>query len=241
MAAIDTLRGQLIEELWLPIIKEAGARFYSRRKSKRMTLFTLTDGVIFNELIRLEAEHLIQKGDAILWVSNMIKAVRAETESRGVVLSGSICDEAVLEAACQLGPLFPCDILNLDFASQDYNSNNQRIEREIEKAEQFLCLQNQKRSAGFVILHTTVINAETLSRDVVKNTSDSMHENGWAGLAIGAFPQPVSDNAQKRDFIKHVLQSLCQKYQYRVLKITDAVKIIDANQQLISIAGIFER
>lgn len=241
MADIDILRGQLTEELWLPVIKEAGKHFYGRRKNKRMKLFTLTDGVIFNELIRLEAEGLIQRGDAVLWVSNMIKAIRAETESRGAVFSGSICDEAVLGASCQLKPLFPCDILNMDFSSQDYNSNNSRIERELEKTEQFFNLQNQKRCTGFVILQTTVINVETLNRDMVRNNSDNMREDGWGGLVLDSFPQTVVDNTQKGDFIKHVLQTLCQKYKYRVLKIANAVKIIDSNQQLTSIAGIFVR
>ncbi len=241
MADLDTLRGQLIEELWLPVVKEAGKHFYGRRKNKRMRLFTLTDGVLFGELIRFEGEGLIQRGDAVLWVSNMIKAVRAETESRGSVYSGSICDEEVLGTVCPLRSLFPCDILNLDFSSQDYNSNNQRIEKEIGKTEQFLCLQNQKRNPGFVVLQSTVIDAEVLDRDAIKNFSDSMHENDWGGLTIDGFPQLVADNGQKRNFIKQVLQSLGQKYKYRALKITDAVKIIDANQQLISIAGIFTR
>lgn len=241
MADIDALRGQLIEELWLPVIKEAGNHFYKLRKNKRMKLLTLTDGVLFSELIRLEGEGLIRKGDAILWVSNMIKAVRAETESRGIVLSGAIYDEDVLGASCSVRPLFPCDILNLDFSSQDYNVNNQRIEREIEKTEQFLCLQNQKSCIGFVLLHTTIVNTQGLNRDIVKNNSDAMHENGWGGLVIGSFPQLVTDNNQKPDFMKHVFQSLCQKYRYRVLKITHTAKIIDNNQQLISIAGIFVR
>lgn len=241
MAEIDTLRDQLIEELWLPMVKEGGTHFYSRRKNKQMKLFTLSNGVVFNELIRLEVENLIQRGDAILWVSNMIKAVRAETESRGAVLSGSICDEAILGATCQLNSFFPRDILNLDFPSQDPNSNGSRLERELEKAEQFMSLQNRKHCTGFVLLLTTVINNEAINGNIVKNGSDAMHEDGWGGLALGNFPQPVADNNQKPDFIKHILQSLCPKYKYRVLKIVHAVKIIDNNQQLISVAGIFER
>ncbi|HHT9106385.1 MAG TPA: hypothetical protein ACFYD7_10985 [Candidatus Wujingus californicus] len=241
MADIDTLRDQLIEELWLPIIKEAGTHFYNRRRNKQMKLFTLSNGVVFNELIRLEAENLIQRGSAVLWVSNMIKAVRAETESRGAVLSGSICDEAILGTASQVNHFFPCDILNLDFSSQDTNSNNSRVERELEKTEQFMSLQSRKRSSGFVLLHTTIINNEAINGNIVKNNSDAMHENGWGGLILGTFPQPVADNNQKHDFIKHILQSLCQKYKYRTLKIADAVKVINANQHLISIAGIFVR
>lgn len=241
MADIDTLKDQLIEELWLPIVKEAGVHFYKRRKNKQMNVFTLSNGVVFNELIRLEVENLMQRGDAILWVSNMIKAVRAETESRGAVLSGSICDEAILSATCQLNPFFPRDILNLDFPSQDNNSNGSRLERELEKAEQFMSLQNRKHCSGFVFLLTTVINNEAINGNNVKNNSDAIHEDGWGGLAIGSFSQPVADNNQKPDFIKHILQSLCPKYKYRVLKIVHAVKVIDNNQQLVSIAGIFAR
>jgi len=241
MADIDTLRDQLIEELWLPMVKEGGTHFYSRRKNKQMKLFTLSNGVVFNGLIRLEVENLIQRGDAILWVSNMIKAVRAETESRGAVLSGSICDEEILGATCQLNPFFPRDILILDFPSQDPNSNGSRLERELEKVEQFMSLQNRKHCTGFVLLFNTVINNEAINGNIVKNNSDAMHEDGWGGLALGNFPQPVADNNQKPDFIKHILQSLCPKYKYRVLKIVHAVKIIDNNQQLVSVAGIFVR
>lgn len=241
MADIDSLREQLIEELWIPIIKEAGAHFYRRRKNKKMKLFTLTDGVAFRELIRLEEEKLIQRGDAVLWVNNMIKAVRAETEARGIVLSGSICDEAVLDVSGQLNPSFPCDILNLDFSSQEPDSNNSSIEKELEKAEHFINLQNQKHCNGFVVLQTMIINTAALNRDGVKRGSDAMLENGWNGLTVANFTQPVSDNSQKFDFIKHVLQSLCQKYKYRILKITFSTKIIDSNQQLCSIAGILQR
>ncbi len=241
MADIDTLRNELIEEHWFPIVKEAGGHFYNRRKNKQMRLFTLSNGVVFTELIRLEAENLIKRGDAILWVSNMIKAVRAETESRGAVLSGSICDESILGATSQLNPFFPRDILNLDFPSQDSNSNNSRLERELEKSEQFMSLQNLKHCIGFVLLFTTVINNEAINGNIVKNNSDAMREDGWGGLALGNFPQSVVDNNQKLDFIKHILQSLCPKYKYRVLKIAHAVKIIDNNQQLVSVAGIFVR
>ena len=241
MADIDTLRHELIGEFWLPVIKEAGTYFYKRRKNKQMKLFTLSNGVVFNELIRLEVENLIQRGDAILWVSNMIKAVRAETESRGAVLSGSICDEAILGATCQLNPFFPCDILNLDFPSQDSSFTGSRVERELEKTEQLMSLQNQKHCTGFVLLLTTVINNEVIDGSIVKNNSDGIHENGWGGLALGAYPQPVTDNNQKLDFIKHILQLLSLKYKYRVLKIDHAVKIIDNNQRLVSIAGTFVR
>lgn len=241
MADLETLRGQIIEELWLPIIREAGREFYGRRRKKRMKLFTLTDGVIFKELIRLEEEDLIQRGDAVLWVSNMIKAVRAETESRGVVLSGSICDEEVLGTSCHLNSFSPYDILNLDFSSQENILINARIERELEKTEHFINLQNQRHCKEFVVLLTTVINVETLNRDRVKNNSDAICENGWNGLILDRFPQAISDNNQKSNFIEHILQSLSQKYKYKLLKIANTIKIIDSSQQLCSIGGIFGR
>jgi hypothetical protein len=242
MAEIDTLRDQLIEELWLPMAREGGARFYnSRRKNKQMKLFTLTDGINFKEISRLEDNNLVQRGDCVLWVSNMIKAVRAETEALGVVLNGSICDELISTATCQLNPLFPCDILNLDFSSQDIYVNNSRIEKELEKVESFIVLQGQKRSKGFVLLQTTVVNSEDISRDNVKRVSDAMQSSGWGGLALDAFPPTISSNTQKMDLIKKVAELLCQKYKYNIFKISSLSKDINTQQQLYSLAVILVR
>lgn len=241
MAEIDTLRDQLIEELWLPIAKEGGTHFYSRRKNKQMKLFILIDGVNFNGISRLEEEGLICRGDAILWVSDMIKAYRAETESRGIVLNGVICDEQVQNENCQLNPLFPRDIVNLDFTSQDAQGNNSLIEKILEKTEHFICLQNKKRCKGFVLLHTVIINSETINRNAVKNSSDAIQASGWSGLAIDSFPEAVSDSNQKIDFIKHVIQAVCNKYKYRISKIDGKNKIIDGQNQMFSTAYILVR
>ena len=241
MAEIDILRNELIEELWLPMAKEAGDKFYRRRKNKQMKLFTLTDGVNFKEISRLKEEKLIRGGDAILWVSNMIKAVRAETEAMGIVFNGSICEEAILNTSCQINPLFPYDILNLDFSSQDIYVSDCRIERELEKTEHFISLQNQRHNKGFVLLQTTVIDSETINRNNVKDASNAMQLNGWGGLVLDTFPAIVLNNAQKSDLIQRVLKSLCQKYKYNIIKITIMSKDIDTQQQLHSLAVIIER
>lgn len=241
MADIDTSRDQLIEELWLPMAKEGGALFYSRRKNKQMKLFILIDGVNFKGISRLEDEGLTCRGDAILWVSDMIKAYRAETESRGIVLNGIICDEQVQDENCQLNSLFPRDIVNLDFTSQDVQGNSSLIEKILEKTEHFICLQNKKRCKGFVLLHTVIINSEMINKNTVKNSSDAIQASGWSGLAVDSFPETFSGANQKIDFIKHVIQTVCNKYKYRISKIDNRNKIIDAQKQMLSTAYILAR
>lgn len=128
-----------------------------------------------------------------------------------------------------------------DFSSQDIYVNNSRIESELEKVEHFVCLQNQKQCRGFVLLQTTVINNESINRDNIQSISDALQSNGWNGLALDAFPQTVSDNVQKLDLIKQVIELLCQKYNYRMFKTCSLSRNIDAQQQLYSLAVIFVR
>ena len=241
MVDVDTLRGQIIDELWLPIVREARTKFYTRpKKSKGMKLFTLTDGISFKEIRALVDAGLVQRGDAVLWVGDMIKVVRAESESIGTVLNGSVYNESFLGPASPLCNHLPFYILNLDYSSQDSGGVVNRIEQEIARAEEIIILQSQNMSQRFVLIQTTVIDSGSLDKDGICRASDEYPVGGWGGLNGGIFPQPISDDTQKICFIDDVIKQICQKHGYQIHNSTSLSKPIPGGRnQLHSVAGIF--
>lgn len=225
MATISATRDQFIEELWLPVSREAGSLFFPRlKKNKKMKLFTLTDGIQFKEIKRFEEEKLIQRGDAVLWVSDMFKKVRAESESVGIVFDGPICDEPVCESSCPLQSHFPASILNLDFSSQDLTLDVERVKLEFRTVEQFLQLQSKKGCVRFVLVYTTLLDSNAIDRDAMKRTSDTIRINAWNGLELGTFSDRISDKAEKELFIQEMLKQMCSKYGYIVVKFVGLTK-----------------
>ena len=243
MVNVDSLKDRLIAELWLPIAIEAGTGFYPRlRKNKKMRLFSLTNDRNFNEIVKFEENKLTQREDVAVWTKDTLKRIRLETESIDIVLGGSLYEQSILGNNCPLHEHFPMDIINLDFTSQDPDLGNGRIEKELESLEKTVNLQNQKQGKNFLLMYTTIIDSNNLNKDGVIHTSDSIRVNGWSGLNINNFSQPLIDENSKKSFIEEVIKEICQKYGYR--NSTSNNQVIDipsCNEKLYSIAGIYVR
>lgn len=243
MLNIDTLKNQLIDSLWFAKARDAGATFYPRRKNKRMKLFTLTNGINFDEIAKLEEGLLIQRADIVAWVvSDFNKRMRLEVESVGCILEGDILTESILDASSELQNHFPRDIINLDFSSQDLNMQNGRIEQEIMCLEKNINLQNKKGGEKFVVIYTTILNSHSINKDEVIRASNAFRINEWSGLSLSNFSESISDINQQKVFIKEVLRKIYQKYGYSNINLDDSTLAIPGGQeQLYSIAGIIER
>lgn len=244
MVGVDSLKDQLINELWLPRVKEAAAIFYPRRKKNaKMKLFTLTNGINFNEISNFEDEGLIQRHDVIAWViSDFNKRMRLEVESLGDIMEGDITAEPILSTNSQLQGHFPCDIVNLDFSSQEPILRCGRIEQELKCLESHINLQNRKKAKRFVLLYTTIIDQNNVDSSNVAQASDATQVNGWRGLSVNGFSVTISDLNQLKAFIKDIIIKICQKYGYMSTRLSDLMLDIPrCCDQLYSIAAIIER
>lgn len=243
MVNVDALKDRLITELWLPIAIEAGTGFYPKlRKNKKMRLLSLTNDRNFNEIVRFEENKLTQREDVAVWTKDTLKRIRLETESIDIVLGGSLYEQSILGNNCPLQEHFPRDIINLDFTSQDPDLGNGRIEKELESLEKTVNLQNQKQGKNFLLIYTTIIDSCNLDKDGIVRTSDSIRINGWGGLNINNFSQPLSDENEKKAFIEEAIKGMCQKYGYRNSRSNNQViDIPSCNEKLYSIAGIYVR
>ena len=243
MYNIDALKDQLIDSLWFAKARDAGATFYSRRKNKRMRLLTLTNGINFNEILKLEEGQLIQRADIVAWVvSDFNKRMRLEVESVGCILEGDILTETILDASSELHNHFPRDIINLDFSSQDPNMQNGRIEQEMLCLEKNINIQKQKGGEKFVVIYTTILDSHSINKDEVIRASDALRISEWLGLNLSNYSENISDISQQKAFIEEVLRKICQKYGYPNINLDNSTLAIPGHQeQLYSIAGIIER
>jgi hypothetical protein len=234
----------LIDQLWLPKIKEAKSIIYPRKKKVWMRLFTLTDGISFREISKFEEENLIKKEEVVAWVKTMIKRSRAEAESVGHVFDGHIYDnELFLGTSCQVRALFPFDVINLDFESQEPTLERGRIEIEMDKLEKIIILQNQHRRNKFVLMYTTLIDAFDIDANRVKQTSDLFTMSGWNGIEPNGFTGLITDSTLKQRYLQNYFEQLTRKYTYNCIP---AILCLPCNThsgeaQLFSIAGIFVR
>lgn len=243
MVNVDALKDQLISNLWLPAVINAGNSFYPRlRKNKKMKLLSLTNDRNFNEIPRFEENKLTRREDVAVWTRDSLKRIRLETESVGIALGGELFENSILGSNCPLHEHFPRDVLNLDFSSQDPDSQGGRIEKELESLEKVVSLQHQNNGNNFVLIYTTILDSNNLDKDKVIQSSDAVRVQGWAGLNISNFSQPIPDENGKKSFIEEVIKKICQKYGYQHGTFNAQVIAIPSySEKLYSIAGVFVR
>ena len=212
-----TLKDQLIDNLWLPQVKEAKKLIHPRRrKNAQMSLLTLTDGIDMREIFRFEEEKLIEKQDVVAWVKTMNKRWRAEVvASVGYAYDGPVYDDSFLDSSCLVSNNFPYDIINLDFHSQEPPNEQGRLEKEMKKIETIFSLQKQSACNRFVLIYTTIIDSFALNVNAIIQVSDAMHVIGWSGLNLDGFTNPISDFKQKKEFLEAFINRISEKYGYK--------------------------
>jgi len=244
MVNVDGLKNQLIDNLWLPKGKEACSILYPRRrKNPNMKLFTLTNGINFNEIIKFEQENIINRTDVVAWViSDFNKKMRLEVENIGHILEGNILDDVVIGPSSQLQSHFPCDIVNLDFSSQEPALTTGRVEAEINFCEKNILLQKQKNAKKFVFIYTSLIDANGINSNNVVSISNSITTNGWQGLNIQGYPTQVTDYNQQKALIGDFIKEVCSKHGF-IEKIGDdtQLNIPNRSEQLVSLLRILEK
>lgn len=216
MIRITQFKDKLVEELWLPTTQKWGNVLRPRvKKNRRLRLLTLTSDVSFEEVTKFEKEELTQRECVVAWNFSHIKKLRLETEiSPAKVFGPPRYENCASSASFPIKEYFPFDVINLDFSSQDPAFEAGRIEKEIGSVENTIKLQKTKGSDSFILVYTTVLNANDLDYESIVQTSNNIPSSGWSGLPSEEFPVKVVKQEEKMQCIETVVRKICSKYGY---------------------------
>jgi len=216
MSEIILLKNQLIDTLWLPIVKRGGDIFYPRlRKNKKMKVLTLTNDRNFQEIKKFIENNLTTKERVFVWNHSLIKKLRLETElSPAIVLGTTRYEDSISSSSFSLRTYFPFDVINLDFSSQDPDLERGRIEKEIQSLEKTVKSQKEKGNERFVLIYTTLLNSNNLDYRSIVNRSNAIQVARWSGLSLESFPSSIVDPIEKVECISTVLSKICLKFDY---------------------------
>ena len=244
MPDINAIKDDLINQLWLRIAKEGGKQLIPRlRTNKKMKTLTLTNDTNYNEIPGLISSQLTQKPHVYAWNHEYFKFLRLETEGiANKVLGTTRYEDSVNESSCELLEHFPFDLVNLDFSSQDPESENGRLEREINGIEATIKLQKERRNAkkGYVLIYTTLINSKELDCSILIQNCRSFSVSGWTqDIQFNGNPTVVTDCSTKVGIVESILNQLSEKYGYDI-EIEKMELEQEEGKRICSIAGIIK-
>jgi hypothetical protein len=212
------IKKTLIKQLWLPIAIEGGNKLFPRlRKHKKMKLFTLTD-MDYEEIKAFEENKLTKREDSIVWNYSYQQALRLETElGKSNVLYEGRFEDTLIEDKISIFDNLQCEIMNLDFTSQNPSSLEGRIENEINAQYIIIHWLNKYKKNGVVLIYTTLlddieININKLSITFSNNVN---------------FTNLISDMNDKVKFINTAFDAILSNNNYRLFKSNEM--ILDIN------------
>lgn len=240
MTDINHCKLRFIHDLWLPVVKKSTKYFFPKKRSNfEMSLFTLTADTNFEEINHLSSEKLIQKSKTVVWTYASQKRWRLEPDlPESTIVGLAKYENSISEGNSDLEEMFPFNIINLDFSSQDPEYEQGRLEKELISLEKTISFQ-QKNDADCVLIFTTVLNGNNLNFNLVCTNSDSIRSNGWVGLNNGSqsIASIIQKNEEKIEALKFILYRMLEKYRYRI-EITSMNQKIDEHKVALSIACI---
>jgi len=244
MSDVNSIKNELIENLWIRAAKKGGDTFFPRlKKNKKMKVLTLTSYPNYNEVQKLIDSKLTQKGNVFVWNHDNFKAIRLDSDGKvNKVLGATRYEDSITDSSHEMMERFPFDFVNLDFSSQDPESEDGRLEHEIKSLEYTIKLQKEKRSEkkGYVLIFTTLINSKDLNCDDLIQNCRGVAVNGWTqDLGFRGNPTVVTEYLKKVEIIESILNQLSEKHQYDI-----EIEKIEREQQegkhICSIAAIIK-
>jgi len=238
------LKNKLMDELWLPKAKEAATLFYPKHKRNiKMRMFTLSAGTSFDDITKFESEKLISRSDIVVWIiSDFVKRMRVEAENVGAICEGDILSDSIHESSSQLYDKYPCDIINLDFSTQESNNSAERIKMEIVCLEKHIHLLNKKGSQCFALFFTNVLDSIPVDVNGIVQTSNAISVQGWSGLTLSSISHNVTDKNELKGLLEVSATQMCQKYGYQNVTITSQLlDITGCQDKLFSMAMVVKR
>lgn len=243
MTNLNSIKNQLIDELWLPTASNGGGQLFPRRKNKGMKLLTLTNHDNLNEIKRIIENRLSQTPLTVAWNHDYLKRIRLESEGIAkFILGPSRFEESIVTPSQNLKDFFPFDIVNLDFSSQEPEFENERIEKELLGLENTIKLQKETKNGkkGFVLLYTTLLNSKEISCDRLIENSNSIVTQGWSGnLYFNDYPNNTANHSDKIDIIESIINQLASKYGHEIGMDNKEIQF-NGNSYIFSLAGIIK-
>ncbi|MHA1267871.1 MAG: hypothetical protein ACTSRS_21755 [Candidatus Helarchaeota archaeon] len=244
MTEINTVKDLLIDRLWLKSVLKGGKEFFPRlRKNKNMKMLTLTNDDNYNEINRFIEKKLTVTRLIYAWNHDRFKALRLETEGKAKrILGPTRFEETIVTSEDEIIDKFPFDILNLDFSSQDPESEVGRLERELLGLEKTIKLQKEKQhdKRGYVLIFTTLINSRQVNCQTLIDNCRDIRVQGWNGnLRFEGNPVDVTEQTKKVEIIESILDQLSNKYNY-YLELEKIEIELNKGKSILSIAAIIK-
>lgn len=244
MSEMDSIKSQLLDELWLPMTIKGGNIFYPRKKkNKDLKFLTLTSDTNFKEIDLFLNKNLVQRGDTFVWNNEYLKMMRLETELGDCTVLGTLrYEKSIHNLNFSLKQHFPFDLINLDFSSQKPISEDGRIEKEMISIEKTIKFQKITET-NFIIIYTTILDNNTLDLNKICDESDKLMLRRWPGLTIDEelLEGPINDNSKKIKGLNCVLSQICRKYNYSFESAEKVCINCDDENVVYSITAILRR
>ncbi len=244
MPDVNSIKNELIENLWIRFAKKGGDTFFPRlKKNKRMKVLTLTNDANYKEVQKFIDSKLTHKGNVFIWNHDYIKAFRLDADGKAnKVLGSTRYEDSVNNFSHELFENFPFELINLDFSSQDPESEDGRLEREVKSLEYTIKFQNEKRNGrkGYVLIFTTLINSKNLNCDILIQNCRGIVVNGWTtDISFQGSPGVITDYSKKVEIIESILNQLSEKYRFNI-EIEKMEREQQEGKHICSIAGIIK-
>lgn len=245
MSQISSTKNKLVNDLWIPAASKGASIFHSKfRKNKRMKVLTLTSDDDFQEVTKIIRSGLSEKRLVTGWNYDYFKIIRLDSEGKmGRVLGATRYEDSIGSPEHPIVDLFPFDVINLDFSSQDPERERGRVEKEILGVEETMKLQKAKgaNQIGFVLLYTTSLNSKSINLHSLVQESDDIRVSGWQGIRLNGFSSAITVTQRKVSLIEDFIRELCRKYQYKI-EIEKAIHNIPSEGfDIYSIACLIQR
>lgn len=243
MDEINTVKDLLIGKMWVKTAQKGGKILFPRlRKNKNMKMFTLTNDDNYNEINKFTENKITLNRFVYAWNHDRFKALRLETEGKANMLGPTRFEETMSTSSEEIIDLFPFDILNLDFSSQDPELEVGRLEKEISSLENTIKIQKEKKQdkRGYVLFFTTLINSNELNCETLIENCNNVRIQGWNGnLRFEGNPNNIMDIPKKVKIIESILIQLSNKYNY-CIKLEKMEYKLNGEKLLLSIAAIIK-
>jgi len=235
------IKNIFVNDLWIPVIKQAGSSFYPRlKKNKQMKFLTLTSDENYTEIDNLVTEKLSERLFTYPWNHTRLKMIRLESDGLDNVLGPTRYEDSIINTTHDIQNYFPFDIINLDFYSQNPLSQSGRFEKEIMSIDKTLFLQHSKgtKKSGFVLIYTSIVNGVAINCNTLRENSSKNGIEGWTYFSLSE-SGIVSDFNKKLQILESIIEQLALKYNYKLEKTIKKYDIIKNKKSICSLACIF--
>lgn len=231
-ADISQVKSQLLRELWGPYgnkIGEINAR--TKRKNKELDVLTLTSDFNYEEIEYLVNSRISKYEKIVAWTNNSTKKMRLEPYVKVRILNQAKFEDINL-GRHRVGKLFPFDIINLDYLSQDDWDSNSKLLKVVGSFNEILKSQKNNSHPNFAIFLTVPLTEEPIRKSDAcgKVLPVSFKEE------YSSYPNEVVGEEMKARFLENLFLSLLRENGLEASK--EELKIVQTPLKTFSIAII---